>query len=422
MNVAIVTTGDELLSGNVIDTNSAWLSDKCWRLGHRVVLHLSVGDIASEIIAAIKIAGLKADIIIVSGGLGATVDDITLESAAKLFRLKMVFHEDIWADIQKLFKKIDRPCTMNNKRQALIPDGGRALPNRLGTAPGVYIKHGGKDYFFLPGVPKELTRIFNDSIYPIFKKKAARLGYYEKVLRCFGPPEASLDELIKGIPLGDVRLSFRAAPPEIKIKLVARGKGDGIARKKVQKIASRLKVKLKDYIFGEDEETLEEVVGNLLNKKGYKLAIAESCTGGFIADKITNIPGASKYFERGYVTYSNRSKIDELGVPEKTIRQYGAVSMEVATAMARGVRRISGTEVGLAVTGVAGPTGGTREKPVGTVHIAISGPGGGVHNKSYCPRNRTSFKEVVAATALNMLRRYLLVPATEVSVSKGRFN
>ena len=403
MKIAIVTTGDEIMSGNVVDTNSAWLADKCWMLGHEVVWHGGVPDREDAIGEMCKLAAEYAEIVFVSGGLGATLDDITVESAAKAFGKKLILHEDIWNGIQAFFKKVGRECTDNNKRQSYIPEGGKPLTNRVGTAPGVQVKLGPAIFFFLPGVPRELYQIFNDSIFPWLKEKAGEHIYSQKFLRCFGIPEASFDERLKGLELGDVRMSFRASYPEVKIKLVI-----GKTEEELKKTEMLIRKRLGDHIFGENDDTLEAVVGKLLQKKKMTLAVAESCTGGRIANLLTDVPGASQWFERGIISYSNVSKTDMLGVKEETIKEHGAVSEECAKEMAEGVRKVSGASLGLSVTGVAGPSGGTKENPLGTVHIALASESRTRHISYYHPRERDLFKALTSYEALDLVRRYLL--------------
>jgi len=408
MKIAIITTGDEVMSGNVVDTNAAYLSDKCWMKGHEVVWRFSVCDKTDDIASACKLAADKADVVFVTGGLGATADDITLEAAAKAFGKKMIYHDDIWRGIQSFFKEIGRECTENNKRQAYLPEGGKALKNTVGTAPGVQVKLGGAIFFFLPGVPKELYQIFGDSIDVWLEKNSTKGIYRERFLKCFGIPEASLDERLKGVDLAGCRLSFRVSFPEIKLKLVVRAASKAKADAAILKAEKNIRTRVDEFIFGSGEETLESVVGKLLANKKLKLASAESCTGGLIASKLTDVSGASAYFERGFVTYSNESKIAELGVSEAVIKKHGAVSRECAVAMAEGARKVSGADVALSVTGIAGPTGGTKEKPVGTVHMAVATKNGTAH-AVYChPRDRASFKILVAFEVLDLLRRELL--------------
>lgn len=420
MKIAIVTTGDEIMSGNVVDTNSAWLADKCWMLGHEVVWHGGVGDRADAIGDACLLAGERAEAVFVTGGLGATLDDITVESAAKAFGKKMVLHEDIWRGIQDFFKRVGRECTENNKRQAFLPEGGKPLTNTVGTAPGVQVKFGKAVFFFLPGVPKELFQIFNDSILPWLAERSGENVYEQRFLKCFGIPEASFDERLKGLELGDVRLSFRVTFPEVKIKLVSRGNvAEGFSLPKsngtlkgsatnILNVEQHIRERIGEYIFGTDDETMAEVVGKLLLKNKKRLAVAESCTGGLIAHMLTNIPGASNWFERGVVSYSNESKVQLLGVKEATLEQHGAVSEACAREMAEGVRKISGAELGLAVTGIAGPTGGTKEKPVGTVHIALASSKGTGHVERRFSRDRESFKLIAVYEALDLVRRKLM--------------
>lgn len=408
MNIAVVTTGDEVLSGNIVDSNSAWISDKCWLLGHKVTWHMSVGDDLDAIGDALKLAEERAEVVFVTGGLGATADDITLEAAAKSFDKKMVFHEDIWNEIVGFFKRVGRECTDNNKKQAYLPEGGKALTNTVGTAPGVQVKLGRAIFFFLAGVPKEMKQVFNDSIQPWLKERASGTVYGQKFLECFGLPEASFDQRIKDVDLSEIRLSYRVAFPITRLKLVARGKSEAEVSKILSGAEAKIRAVIGHHIYGADGEKLESVVGSLLRGNSATLAVAESCTGGMIADRITDISGASQYFERGLVTYSNRSKQELLGVREETLKTYGAVSKETAIEMAEGARKVTGATFGLSVTGIAGPLGGTKEKPVGTVHIALATPTGTIHNEFHYSRDRAWFKLLVTATALDTLRRYLL--------------
>jgi len=376
-------------------------------LGHEVVAHLCVGDSETDIIDSLEYISKRSDVVIVSGGLGPTVDDITLESASKFFGVKMKLSNDVWNEIQGIFKEIKRTCTENNKKQAYLPEGAIALENAVGTAPGVQMNCKGVEYFFVPGVPKEMKYIFEGSIYSWLKSRSECPGYYEKFLKCFGLPEATIDEMISNIDFRGVDLSFRVSFPEIWLKLVSRSKDISDSKCLVEEAALKIRKKLGDSVYGEGEETLESVVGNMLNNKGYKLVIAESCTGGLITHRVTNISGSSSYIDRGFVTYSNASKVDEILVKEDTIAQYGAVSPEVAKEMATGALKKSGADIAISVTGIAGPTGGTDEKPVGTVHIAIADNRGVQHQHLFFPRERVVFKELVASSALDMLRRYL---------------
>ncbi|MFH1829484.1 MAG: nicotinamide-nucleotide amidohydrolase family protein [Pseudomonadota bacterium] len=378
MKIEIITTGDEVMQGVIVDTNTAWIAERCWAFGFEIVRHTSIGDDANAIADALKQAAKRADVVMVTGGLGPTADDITLETAAKAFGKKLIRNE-----------------------------GAAVLENRVGTAPGIRVKLGAAEFFFLPGVPKELYQIFEDSVMP-WLKEHAQATYAVRVLRCFGIPEASIDTKLSSIELGEARLSFRVKFPEILLKLVARGKDPIKAQKAVDDAAHNIMNKLGDVVYGQGEATLAEVVGTLLKQKGFTLSVAESCTGGLMCSMITDVPGASDYFERGAVCYSNLSKQQMLGVPGKVIESEGAVSKDTVISMAEGIRRESKTDIGVGITGIAGPSGGTPNKPVGTVHIALATPDGTWAREYHYERDRLWFKQIVAATALDMVRKYLL--------------
>jgi len=407
MKIEIITTGDEILQGIIVDTNSAWIAERCWMLGHEVVHHTAVGDDEKAIGNVLKAAVKRADCLIVSGGLGPTVDDITVEAAAKAFGIKLHLDETVVDEIKKFFERMGRPMSQSNEKQALIPEGGQPLPNRVGTAPGVQVKLGKAECFFLPGVPRELYQIFEDSVMPWLHKRSS--GVYEThILRCFGLPEATIDERLKNIDFSHVRLSFRVRYPEILLKLIARGEGGGQAKKHIETAVHAIREQLGDVVYGEGEIIMAEVVGKMLRNRQMNIAVAESCTGGLIASMFTDIPGSSEYFERGIVSYSNLSKQELLGVSVDTLRANGAVSRESALAMAEGVRRISGATIGISVTGIAGPGGGSPEKPVGTVHMAYSAPDKTEAFEHRFTGDRERLKQIFAMTAINMVRKCLL--------------
>lgn len=378
MKIAVLTTGDEIMAGNVTDTNATWMSDHCWRIGAKVVWRFAVGDELKEIGEACRLASQRADVVLVSGGLGPTVDDITLPAAAK------AFHKDIGKE-------------------------GKEISNKVGTAPGCQIKLDKATFFFLPGVPKELYPMFEDFVLPWLREQIGnKVVYQEIILKCFGAPETTLDTLLKDVKLGDVRLSFRVRFPEVWLKLACWGKNKSAVEQSLAKAKKNLYQRIREYIFGEGDASLPQVVGELLLQRKATLALAESCTGGAVADALTNIPGASSWFERGVVAYSNRSKQELLGVKEETLKKFGAVSGQTASAMVEGVRKISGATYALAVTGTAGPSGGTKGKPVGTVFIVLAGPNK-TEVKHFCfERDRLEFKQLVSATALDWLRRKLI--------------
>lgn len=407
MRVELIATGDEVISGIIVDSNAAWMAERIVPFGFEIVRHTSIGDDPDAIADALKEAAARADAIFVSGGLGPTADDITIETAANAFGVKLVRDEAVLAEIRDFFTRIGREMSPSNEKQALIPEGAKTLQNKVGTAPGIHAKFADTDFFFLPGVPKELYQIFEDSVIPWLAERADT-HYIKRVLRCFGIPEASIDSKLSGVDLAGARLSFRVKFPEIMLRLIARSKDEAEARAQVDRAAANIRERLGEVVYGEGETTLAEVTGKLLKERGLTLAVAESCTGGQLCSTITDVAGASEYFERGAVTYSNRSKEEMLGVPHDVIENSGAVSKETVTDMAEGIRREAKTDIGVAITGIAGPGGGKAEKPVGRVHIAVATPDGTWAKRYDYQRDRLWFKQIVTATALNLVRNYLL--------------
>lgn len=414
MQIEIITIGDEILSGNVVDTNTATLSDKLWLNGFDVAYHTGVRDDADKIREVLLLASNRADVIVVTGGLGPTSDDFTLEIAAKTFRKKLILDAGYLRYLQQLFKQWGRPFTDAGKRQAYVPHGAKTYRNRVGTAPGVGIKYKKAQFYFLPGVPKEMKQLFEDFILPeIISLRKEKIFFESKMLKCFGAAEADLDKALRDLYINrlnieNVRVGFRAHFPETFIKLSAWHKEKSKAREILKKVEGKVKERVGRYVYGEGEETLELVVGNLLVRAQKTVAVAESCTGGMIAHRITNIPGASNYFLSGVVTYSNEAKTKMLGVSADTIKKHGAVSSPCAVEMAEEIRRLSQADYGISVTGIAGPDGGSANKPVGTVHVALAGPKGTWEKKYVLPSNREWFKKLVSSIALDRLRRELL--------------
>jgi competence/damage-inducible protein CinA-like protein len=408
MKVEIITTGDEVMQGVIVDTNTAWIAERLSRLGHEIVRHESVSDDEVAIRDVLIAAASRADAVVVTGGLGPTTDDLTLSSAADAFGVKLVKNEAVLHGIEEFFKCFGRQMSVSNEKQAYVPQGGDILPNSVGTAPGIGVDYSGTRFFFLPGVPKELYQIFSDSVEPWFAKRAEG-AYSERVLRCFGSPEATIDTALRDVDLSDVRLSFRVKFPDVLVKLTARAETLSEADKTVAAAADLVRNRLGDIVYGEGDDCLAKVVGAMLHERGMTLSVAESCTGGLISNLITDIPGSSEYFNMGAVTYSNRSKQDILGISGDLLAEHGAVSDATVRAMAEGVRRIGCSSVGIAVTGVAGPGGGSSEKPVGTVFIGISTEDGCDAKKYVFNRDRIWFKQFVAATALDSVRRLLIL-------------
>ncbi|MDO8493851.1 MAG: nicotinamide-nucleotide amidohydrolase family protein [Deltaproteobacteria bacterium] len=381
MKIAIVTTGDEIMAGDIADTNAAWMSQNCWQLGFPVVWKVSVGDNADAIADACKEAAKRADVVLVSGGLGPTVDDITLMAALGAF----------------------------NKD----PKEGEILGNSVGTAPGLKIEMTpqGREkaiFFFFPGVPKELFAMFENFCLPWLKEKAKEIFYGERILKCFGIAEAKLDAMLRDVDLGPCVLSFRVPFPEVWIKVRFQGSDPKKGKVALEQAVLAIRKKADKFIFAEGDQTMSQAIGELLQKRGETMAIAESCTGGALMNCITDIPGASQYFERGVVSYSNESKRDLLGVKEEMITKSGAVSEETVQAMTAGMKKSSGATYAIGISGLAGPSGGSPEKPVGTVFIGLATPTEVEVKKFSYPRDRREFKQLVSATALFWLREKLL--------------
>lgn len=414
MQIEIITIGDEILSGNVVDTNTAFLSDKLWLAGFEVAYHTGVRDDAAKIKEALLIAADRAEVVIVTGGLGPTADDFTIEVAAKTFRKKLVFDPHYVRYLENLFRQWGRELKENNKKQAQIPEGATTYQNRVGTAPGIGVKFKKMQFYFLPGVPKEMKQLFSDFILPEIISKTKRPTVFEaKLLKCFGAAEADLDAALKDLYVNrldveGVRTGFRAHFPETFIKLSAWGENSKTAKERLHGAEGKIRERIGKFIYGEGEETLESVLGRVLKEKEKTVAVAESCTGGLVAHRITNVPGASDYFKNGVVAYSNEAKTAVLGVSADTIKKQGAVSSQCAIQMAQGVRRISKTDYGIGITGIAGPAGGSAQKPVGTVHIAIAGHHGNWEKKYVIPSNREWFKLMASSLAIDRLRRILL--------------
>ncbi|MEA3279265.1 MAG: competence/damage-inducible protein A [Thermodesulfobacteriota bacterium] len=413
MIAEIIITGDEICSGGVVDSNSAHIAQLLEGEGIQVVRHNSVCDDIDTIVSILKETGNRSDIAVVTGGLGPTTDDLTAEAAAKAAGVGLVVSDIAQAGIENFFKT--RKCSMTDfdRKQAMLPEGAECLCNPVGTAPGFQLKIGRSHFFFLPGVPFEMRRMLADSVLPWIERRygSEREFSFIRNISIFGLTEADINQRLAALTekFPEIKLGFQANFPEIYVKLYARGKDKNICNELLIKASEWVLNKIGDNVFSVDGESMEAVVGGLLRRKKASLAIAESCTGGLLSHWITNVPGSSDYFLFSGVTYSNEAKIKVLGVLPETIERYGAVHEETAKEMAEGARRVSGAAYGLATTGIAGPGGGTDEKPVGTVCIGFATPdvvkGYRFH---FTSGNRSMNKKIFATKALDLLRRELL--------------
>ena len=371
--VVILSTGDELITGRVVDTNSSTIADKLYSLGLEVVAILKVGDTKERLLWALRHGVELGELIIGTGGLGPTADDLTTEVVAEFLGRKLEMDENVAEALKRRFESRGHPWTLNNLKQALFPEGADIIPNPLGTAPGFRLTVGqGKTLLWLSGVPKEMEAMLNESVLPWAAQERKAGGEISAcTFKIYGLTESKLDEILRPIPLTEqVRLSFRAHYPDLSLRLTVRGGGE--RAEKFNELRARVRELISSYIYGEGEETLEQIIGKLLLEKGWTLALGESCTGGAISHRITRVAGSSAYFKSAVVAYSNESKVRFLGVKTATLERYGAVSRETALEMAQGIKRQAGADIGLSVTGIAGPTGGSAEKPVGTVWVGIA--------------------------------------------------
>jgi nicotinamide-nucleotide amidase len=406
----IVTIGDELLRGEIVDTNKSFLSDRLLGLDIETHYHTSVRDDAAEMTDAFRRAATRSDIALVSGGLGPTRDDLTAEVLAEAFDLELVLDEETLEGIRSFFRMAGRKMTENNASQAYFPKGAEILPNPIGTAPGFSIALGGTRFFCMPGVPREMARMMEEQVLP--RISASRRGggaVRARLLRTFGMGESTLDSELKDIATsGDVTLGFRTSFPDNYLRPLARAATAEDAERALDRVCDAIRERLGPLVYGEGDQSLDAVVGRLLTERGMTIAVAESCTGGLIAQRITDNAGASAYFVGGVVAYADSAKISLLGVSKAVLEEHGAVSDPVVRAMAEGVRERFGADIGIATTGISGPDGGTEAKPVGLVHVALAREDG-THAESFVfPLDRARHRQLTAQVALDWIRRALL--------------
>lgn len=410
MTAEIITIGDELLIGQVINTNQAFIAERLSGIGVVVERMTTVGDDRRQILEAFDAAWRRSTVVIVTGGLGPTHDDVTKKAVCTFFDCELLPHEELRRHITALAKKWNRAWSAAYEEQVLFPSKASLIPNPIGTAGGMLFEQSGKYFIVLPGVPYEMKEMVERSVLPFLKTKSGRQALRYLTLRTTGISESmlaqqlgNLDEILQG-----AKLAFLPSPAGVRMRITVHAHDEEAAEKVLREVERHIRQKVEKYIYGTNDEELEEVVGRLLTERRLTIAVAESCTGGLIADRITNVSGSSNYFERGVVVYSNRSKVELLGVPELLIQAHGAVSREVAEAMAAGIRRTAQTDIGVSTTGIAGPTGGRAEKPVGLVWIGYADSGGSFALRFQFGDVRRNVKERAAQAALELVRRRLL--------------
>lgn len=406
-NASIVSIGNEVLSGRTVDTNAAHIGQQLRLVGVPVVGMHTVGDRREVIVRALELAASEADIIIVTGGLGPTDDDLTRQAFGDYLGVELELREDLLETLRQRFKAWGAAMPERNKIQACIPKNAEPIVNEWGTAPGVTAERDGKLFFALPGVPREMEKMLEASVLPRLRQLAQGQAVAVRRLKCFGAGESAIAEM-----LGDAMdrdrnplVNCTARIGVITLEIVGLAAGQEEAEAMVAQEEVRLRGILGEVVYGTGEQSLAEVVGQALSQRGQTLAVAESCTGGWLAKFITDVPGASRYFNRGWVTYSNEAKVAELGVRADLLADHGAVSAEVAEAMARGARRRARTDFAISITGIAGPDGGTEQKPLGLVYISVDGADGTITSRHVLYSRERSYVRLRAAqTALNGLR------------------
>ena len=412
MKISTLSIGDELICGQITDTNAGTIASVLLTEGLRVQRHLTVGDNEPDIMDALNELGRSSDMVIVTGGLGPTADDMTSRAAARATGRRLVINEDARAHVRLISAKLESliVCPLSDK-QAMIPTKSSLIPNPNGTACGFQLMHNGSFMFFMPGVPSEMVVMLMESVIPFILERVTRKRVIRSLsLNLFGPCEAEVDELLAGIARPELGLIMGICVTYPWIRVTLRAEADNLetVSELLDSAGSLVRERLSEYIFSDSGAGMDETVAELFRGNCLTLALAESCTGGLIAKRITDIPGSSAYFLEGVVTYGNAAKMRLLGVPSDLLDTKGAVSSECASAMAKGVRASAGSDLGLAVTGIAGADGGTEEKPAGTVFISLAAPDGCWTKRFQFHGSRDEVRVITAWTALDWLRRYLL--------------
>lgn len=408
MQAEIISVGTEILLGDVVDTNASYIAQRLALLGIDLFRKIVVGDNRERLSKVLKESLKKADLIIITGGLGPTEDDLTKEVVSELMGQKLILNKAIAQQIRKKFssRKISEKTVL---KQALIPSSAKIISNRLGTAPGIIFEEKNKIIILLPGVPREMERMMQEGVIPYLNTKIRDEEIIKsKVLKIWGIGESQVEEKISPSLLhcSNPTIALLAKEGEVHLRITAKFPPE-IIDDRIEEVENELRRELGDYIYGINEQTIEEIVASWLTKKRLTVAVAESCTGGLISHRLTNIAGSSSYFHYGIVSYSNQAKVVFLKVDEQIIKEKGAVSSEVAKKMALGARVSAGTDLGLGITGIAGPTGATATKPVGLVYIALSDRIKQITQQFIFSGNREQIKWKASQAALDMLRRYL---------------
>jgi nicotinamide-nucleotide amidase len=410
MNAEIIAIGSELLTATRVDTNSLYLTEQLNSIGIEVELKTVVGDNEHRLEQLLREAVKRSEIVIATGGLGPTEDDVTKKVVSRVVKKQLVLEQRILERIQARFHNRGLEMPANNARQALVLLGSKILENPVGTAPGLWIEYEGCHILLLPGPPRELKVVFEEACKPRLAELSAGTRLFTQVFKATGLTESKLDEMIAPIytPYKNPATTILAAAGEIHVHLTGKGKSEEEARKVVTEVADKIEFALGDFVFSRGEETLEQIVGYYLMMRQMTLAVAESCTGGLVSQRLTSVPGSSNYFLCGVTCYSNASKIELAGIPPLLLEMSGAVSLEVAKGLAEGIRMKTGATIGLGITGIAGPSGGSVSKPVGLVHVALALDGVTEHQEHRFGGDRDRIRLWASQAALDMVRRKLI--------------
>jgi nicotinamide-nucleotide amidase len=413
MNVWLLTIGDEILIGQIVDTNSAWMSQKLNEYGFRVTGKSSVGDTGAEIREGVTYALSQADVVITTGGLGPTKDDITKKVLAEMYESEMTFHQPTYDTIAAYFERIKRPMQPAMRDQATLPAKATILPNKVGSAPGMVFERDGKTLISLPGVPFEMEHLMSAQVIPMLVERFSPLPIVHRTIMTSMEGESAIAKRLEAfedaLPT-HVKLAYLPGLGIVRLRLSAFGTQPDLTDQlqlEVELLKKALVAEIPDLVFGYEDDTLPEVIGRILKGRGQRLGLAESCTGGYIAHQITLVPGASAWYEGGVVSYSNALKNNLLGVPERIFETDGAVSEACVAAMAQGVLQRLGADVAVSVSGILGPDGGTPEKPVGTVYIGIANKDRTETHLVRVNRDRAKNVQLVGVHALTLLLRFL---------------
>ena len=411
MTIHIITVGDELLIGQVIDTNSAKMAQMLQTIGGHVAGRSTVGDDPRAMLDVLKMATSKADVTLVTGGLGPTKDDITKKVLAEFYGTGFVFHQQTCEWIEKMFRRFGRPVPDNVRDQCFMPQNATVLKNKMGTAPGMWFDENGKVLVSMPGVPAEMEYLMQNEVLPRLKERFVAAPYAHRTLLTVGKGESGISALLedfeKKLP-SHIRLAYLPAINRVRLRLTATHNDEAFLKSTLDETFDRLKKSLPARLVAATEDiALEEVLRRLFTEKGLTLSTAESCTGGYVAHLITSVSGSSAYFAGSVVSYSNTVKRDVLGVSEQTLQKHGAVSQQTVREMVAGALRVLKTDIAIATSGIAGPTGGTPDKPVGTIWVAVGNAGKTETSQLHLGKNRLLNIQYTAIHALNMARLFV---------------